>query len=602
MKNILYVDLTERSSKVIERPELFSTYLGGSGVASKLLLEETEPGTDPFSPDSPIIFASGFLVGIFPCMVKAVAMFKSPLTKNLGESHAGGYFASALKFAGYGALVIRGASENPVVLKIVDDDVKVERADSLWGLSPLDVEKTLRECRFEGMQSIISCGRAGEKLINYSNVIADRFHHFGRLGLGAIFGSKKLKAILINGRGEIPLEDPIAIKEKYEELQNEVVKSDTMLKYHNLGTPSNILEFNERGTIPSRNFKESRFRGAERISGEVMAEYFLERKISCPGCPIACIHLAELKTSFAPEHEKGRKEIFYEKVLVPYNYEPMFALGSNLLVDSPKDLLRLIYSCECLGLDAMMVGTILAWVTEAFEEGIINLDDTLEIEPRWNDTEAYLQIIQNIVDLKNPFYIKLAQGLDAASEKYGGTEFAMVVGGNGLAGYTTGYGAIAGQLVGARHSHLSNSGYSMDQKTLDQTISPEQIAGFLINQEDWLYVLYSLGTCYFARNIYKKDIVSEVLKIMGIDNTPEDLIQIGKEIFHNLFKFKIREGFELTEQKIPNRVYQMQTPLKKLEVEKMESIIKHYIHKRESEGLQLQPEEKALKELLSFEG
>ncbi|MCP8304064.1 MAG: aldehyde ferredoxin oxidoreductase family protein [archaeon] len=601
MNSILYVDLTERSSKVIERPDLFSKYLGGPGVASKLIIEETKPGTDPFSPESPIIFAAGYLVGIFPCMVKTVAMFKSPLTKNLGESYSGGHLASALRFAGYDVLVVHGASENPVMIKIVDDDVKVERADSLWGLSPLDVEKTLRE-HYEGIQSVISCGRAGERLIYYGNVIVDRFHHFGRLGLGAIFGSKKLKAISINGTGEIPLEDPLAVKEMYKKLYDEVVNSENMLKYHNLGTSANVLELNERGALPSRNFKESRFRGAERISGEAMAESSLERKISCPGCPVACIHLAELKTGFAPEHEKGRKEIFSEKVLVPYNYEPMYALGSNLLINEPSHLLRLIYRCECLGLDAMMVGTVLAWVTEAFEEGIINLDDTLGIEPRWSDVGAYLQIIDNMVDLKNPFYTKLAQGLDVASEKYGGEEFAMIVGRNGLAGYATGYGTIAGQLVGARHSHLSNSGYSIDQMALNQPIGPEQIAKFLINQEDWLYVLYSLGTCYFARKIYTKEVVCEVLKIMGIDQTPEGLMQLGKEIFHNLYKFKIQEGFELTDQKIPGRVYSMQTPHKKLDAEKMQSIIKFYIHKRESEGLQLRPEEKALKELLSFEG
>ncbi|NWG08870.1 MAG: aldehyde:ferredoxin oxidoreductase [Nitrososphaerales archaeon] len=597
LSRVLYVDIGKRSSWVVDKHDIFSKYLGGSGVASKLLLEEARPGIDPFSPEAPIIFSPGYLVGVFPCMVKAVAMFKSPLTKNLGESHAGGHFSSALRFAGYGALVVRGASEYPVAVKIKDDKVRVEMADSLWGLSPLDVERSLRESHYEGMQSVISCGKAGERLVCYSNVIVDRYHHFGRLGLGAVFGSKRLKAISILGTGEIPLESPLAVKEMYEKLNHEVVLSGKMSKYHDLGTSANMLELNELGALPTHNFKDSRFKGAEGISGEVMAESLLRRKISCPGCPIACIHLAGLRTDFAPEHEKGKKEVFSEEVLLPYNYEPMYALGSNLLLSEAKNLLRLIYHCEFLGLDAMMVGNILAWTTEAFEEGRITLDDTL-IKPEWGSVEAYLQIINNIVDMKSPFYAKLAQGLLETSKRYGGREYAMIAGNNGMAGYITGYGSIVGALVGARHSHLSNSGYSIDQKTMNQPLSHEQISDFLIEQEDWLYALYSLGACYFCRGVYTKEAVCEALKTVGTEKTKEELMKMGKEIFHNLYKFKVREGFELAEQEPPKRVYQVQTPHGMLKAEEVKAIIKLYIKKREGEGLRLKPEEKALKELL----
>ncbi|MEM2955598.1 MAG: aldehyde ferredoxin oxidoreductase C-terminal domain-containing protein, partial [Nitrososphaerales archaeon] len=329
-----------------------------------------------------------------------------------------------------------------------------------------------------------------------------------------------------------------------------------------------------------------------------MAESLLRRKISCPGCPIACIHLAGLKTSFAPEHERGKKEIFYEEVLVPYNYEAMYALGNNLLIKDKRDLILLIYRCESLGLDAMMMGTVLAWVTEAFEEGRITLDETLGIKPAWGDAEAYIKIIDNTVEMKNKFYAKLAQGVVAASEKYGGREYAMALGNNGMAGYITGYGAILGPLVGARHSHLSNSGYSIDQKIINQPISIEQIVDFLIDQEDWLYVLYSLGVCYFARRIYSKEVVCEALKTLGIDKTQDELMKMGKEIFHNLYKFKVREDFELSEQNIPKRIFEVQTPHGKLEFEKIKSMMDYYIKKREKEGLHLKPEEKALKELL----
>ncbi|MEM3437966.1 MAG: aldehyde ferredoxin oxidoreductase C-terminal domain-containing protein, partial [Nitrososphaerales archaeon] len=247
---------------------------------------------------------------------------------------------------------------------------------------------------------------------------------------------------------------------------------------------------------------------------------------------------------------------------------------------------------------AMMTGTVLAWATEAFEEGRINLDDTQGIKPEWGDVESYIKIIYNIVEMKNKFYAKLAQGVVAASEKYGGKEYAMALGNNGMAGYITGYGCVVGPLVGARHSHLSNSGYSIDQKIINEPMRIENVVDFLIEQEDWLYVLYSLGICYFARRIYSKEVIVEALKTLGINKTQEELINIGKEVFHNLYKFKVREGFELEAQNIPKRIFEVQTPHGKLDFKVIKSMIEYYIKRREREGINLKAEEKALKELL----
>lgn len=602
MNGILYVDLTEGSSRAVEKPELFIRYLGGSGVGSKLLLEGTKQGIDPFSPDAPIILSAGYLSTVFPCMVKTVAMFKSPLSGNLGESHAGGHLATALTFAGYGAMVIKGASEYPVIIRVADDTVKVERASSLWSLSPLKVERALKSFKLVGMQSVASIGRAGENYVYYSNVIVDRFHHFGRLGLGAIFGSKRLKAISITGTQGINLDDPLAVKDEYEKLHQKVVTSGEMAKYHDLGTSSNVLELNELGALPTQNFRESRYKDAEGISGETMAESLLKKKISCPGCPIACIHIAGLRSSFAPEHELGKEEIFKEEELVPYNYEPMYALGSNLLVNDPRDLLRLIHRCESLGLDAMTTGVVLAWITDAFHEGRITITDTLGVKPEWGDTEAYLKIMDELVEMKNPFYGKLAQGLSATVKKYGGREYAMMTGNSGIPGYLTGYGAMVGPLVGARHSHLSNSGYSLDQKTVGQSLDPDQIADYLVEQEDWLYVLYSLGTCYFARRIYSKEVVCEALKTVGIEATPEELMKRGKEIFHNLYRFKVREGFDISKEKLPKRLFETLTLHGRPDPIVAERIKASYVKRREREGLQMRSEEGVLKELLFPEG
>jgi len=600
LRQVLYVDLTRRTTQIASRPELFAKYLGGAGVASKLLLEECRPNIDPFSPDAPVIVATGPLVGMFPCMAKAVAMFKSPLTGNLGESHAGGHFSSALRFADCGAIVIKGASDKPVSLHVENGNVRVEYASSIWGLSPLQVEKTLRPPDKEGIHSVTSIGRAGEHLVYYSAAIVDRYHHFGRLGLGAVMGSKKLKAVYVRGSGEIPIVRSTEFKAAYEETYRQVVETPLMMKYHYLGTPTNVLALNALRALPSKNFSKSTYEKADSVSGERFAEELLERKISCPSCPIACIHLGGLRTSFAPDHELGVKEIFEEMELVPYNYEPIFALGINLDVSDAKDVLRLISRCEHLAIDAIMTGAVLAWTTEAYEKGLITADETMGLRPKWGDVETYLKMVENIADVRNPLYVTLARGVAVAAEKYGGKDFAVSLGKNSPAGYFTGYGFVVGTLVGARHSHLSNAGYSIDHMAIahGKSISPEQIVEFLVKEEDWLNVLNSLVACYFSRSIYEKDLAVKVLSAVGIEETKEGLMKLGKEIFHNLYSFKLREGFDLTKEKIPKRLLETESPAGYLDPKVIQHMISHYIRIRENEGLRLRPEEKALMDLV----
>jgi aldehyde:ferredoxin oxidoreductase len=596
--NILSVDLSNDSTEVIERPDIFNHYLGGAGVASKLLLEEAPPKIDPFSPDAPIIFAASPLTAIFPCIVKAVAMFKSPLTGNLGESHAAGYFPTALRLAGYSALIIRGASNDPIIIEIAGEDVKIRKASSLWGLSSLKVEEALGQSGKGGLHSVISCGIAGENYVFYSNVIVDRYHHFGRLGLGAVFGSKKLKAVSVTGSNDILLENPLTIKDFYEKVYNEIVSTDIMVKYHDYGTPANVLSLNELGALPTENFRKTKYEDAEKISGEAIAKSRLERKISCASCPIACVHLADEKGEFNPEHERGRTEVFKESKLIPYNYEPMYALGSNLRIDNYEGLIKLISICEDLGLDAMTAGNVLGWATEAFEDKKITVKDTQDLEPVWGDVETYSKMLGSIASVANPFYVTLARGIDTASEKYGGNEYAMSIGGNGPAGYMTGYGSIAGTVVGARHSHLSNAGYSYDQSNLGKKFDADGLADYLIETEDWLYIMYSLGICYFARKVYDKETISKMLSAIGIDYSSENLVKLGREISHNLLKYKLQEGFRMDSVKLPKRFFESKTPWGKLDSGKIEKIIGKYIEKREKEGVSLRTEDQALKDLL----
>lgn len=192
ISRVLYIDLTKKTSQVVDRSDLFEAYIGGAGVAAQLLLEECPPGIDAFDPRNPIILAVGPLVGNLPLASKTVAMFKSPHTGNLGESHAGGRSAVAIRMAGYGAIVIKGASETPLWVSIDGDEVHLRDATTLWGLSNTVTGRVVRENEGgAGLRTILRIGRAGEQMLPYANVMCETYRHFGRIGLGAVFGSKK---------------------------------------------------------------------------------------------------------------------------------------------------------------------------------------------------------------------------------------------------------------------------------------------------------------------------------------------------------------------------------------------------------------------------
>jgi aldehyde:ferredoxin oxidoreductase len=372
-----------------------------------------------------------------------------------------------------------------------------------------------------------------------------------------------------------------------------------MRKYHDLGTGINVMMLNEMGSLPTKNFSKPRFEKAENISGESFQETLLERKISCPGCPVGCIHLGGLRKSFSPQHEMGRKEAFEEFELVPYNYEPIFALGTNLEIAETSAILRLIGQCERFGMDAIMTGSVLAWLTEAAEKGLIPHQEIGDPEPRWGDADGYSHVIENIALVKTPLYKRLALGTAAAAEKYGGRDFAVSLGRNSPAGYATGYGFVVGTLVGARHSHLSNMGYSIDQKAAKSNLSLEQIVERIADEEDWLYVYYSLIGCYFARGVYNEETIVKALDLIGFPKTRSELRELGREIFQRLYRFKLREGFNVARQEIPARLTEIETPYGKLDRSRLREMIQHYIRIRERQGLRLRREDEALAELLS---
>jgi aldehyde:ferredoxin oxidoreductase len=568
---VLKIDLSKMDFSVEIRKELFLRYLGGVGVGVKLFEEELDKNSDPLGPGNVIVLAVGAMTALYPFASKTVAIFRSPLTGNYGESHAGGRSAAAIRMAGYGAIVIKGAADHPVYLDIDEESVRFRDARALWGMKTDITGRVIRErAGKEGFRSIIRIGPAGEKLIRYSSAVVETYRHFGRLGIGAVMGSKKLKAIVISGRRTIKVEDKVGYRRIYEKIFSES-KGEFMKKYHDLGTPMNVMPLNEIGALPTMNLKHNRFDKAYDISGESIASKRLGRRLACSHCPTACIHIAALREPYEEE------PYFYKTEFVSYDYEPIYALGSMLGIGDVDGLLKLIKEVDRLGLDAISTGVVLSWATEALERGILRKEDVI-VDLKWGDYEKYIEAVNLIVKGENEFYKYMGLGVEAVAAKYGGLDFALSFGGNEMAGYHTGPAAYATNITGARHSHLDSAGYSLDQEMLKEgkMLSPADIAIKLFEEESWRQVLCSLVVCLFSRKIYKPDVVRECLEPLGLRLSEENLVEIGREILISKNKIKEDLGFSFDRIRLPRRIFEIDTPLGRLDEGKLMEIVRKF--------------------------
>jgi len=544
---VLYINLSTNRVRVELREDLFE-YLGGVGVASKLLLENINPEAPPLDESQPIVFAIGALSSVFPVVSKTVAMFISPVTGELGESYAGGRFAYTMFNAGLDALVIVGKAKHPSYISINNNLIDVNDARAFWGLTADRVGQYIRTVGGgSGKRSIIRIGPAGENLCKIANVNVDTYRHFGRMGLGAVFGSKNLKAIQVTGDGNRKAADPKKYIAVYNEIYKKVTTTPIMSKYHDLGTPINVNVLNSIGALPTKNLQEASFDKAEDISGEAFANNNLVRKLACVGCPVGCIHIGQVRREFDKGHE-------YEILHVAYDYELIATLGSYLGISDRNAVLELIEAVEEYGLDAVSGGICLGYATECFQKGIVTKEHTIT-ELAFGDKDGYLLAIKYMATKANDFYGALSDGVCVASEKYGGAEFAVSVAKNEMPAYHTGYGAVVGYACGARHSHLCNGGYSLDQsrKTLDN----EKLVGDLFDEEVRRCVLNSLVICLFARNVYDNETIIKALDAIGIDGyDDEKLAALGRKIYRTKLQVKEKLGFELADVQISRRVFE----------------------------------------------
>jgi len=549
---ILIINLTTQEVKVEElSPAFLKAYLGGVGLATRLLYEYMPEGTDALSPENPLVFAASSLGGtIVPTSGKHAVATKSPLTGLVGDSISSSYWSLALKRTGFDALVVTGAAVSPTYLFIDNDIVHFKNADRLWGKGSPETEGLIRREIGDSRVRVATIGPGGENLVKYACITNDINRQAGRTGTGAVMGSKKLKAIALRGTRPIQVQDLEEVERVSFELIHKSQGSNTK-KYRELGTVGNVLMLNRLSAMPTRNFQQSSFEKAENISGETLSENYLTKVTACAACPIACGHIYTVKDGPLAGTQ------------CELDYESLYALGPLCGVDDFPGILEAARLCDYYGLDTISAGSCVAWAMECFEKGLLTEKDTHGIELKFGNSEALVEVIKCIGE-KRGIGELLGEGVRLASLKLdqNSGQWAMHSKGLEIPGYdpramkTLALGLAVG-LRGACHNR--SPAYEVDVANQKDRFKEEPGRGPLVKeQEDFAAVLDSLVICKFIRRCFD-DFFEEAAHIYscvtGLDITPSELRAAGERINNVKKAFNIREGWEKADDWLPGRLF-----------------------------------------------
>ncbi|HEY7218845.1 MAG TPA: aldehyde ferredoxin oxidoreductase family protein [Candidatus Binatia bacterium] len=541
---LLHVDLSTGQIfwHEIEKSRLRS-FLGGIGLGTSLLYDYAPPEVDPFSPANPLIFASAPLVGTgLTTTAKFAVVTKSPLTGFIADSLSSSYFALELKRIGLDALIITGRAAAMTYIFIHNDKVDLRSAEHLRGKSPVDTETTIRSELDLQTARVAAIGKAGENKVRFAT-ISNEGRHAGRGGVGAVMGSKNLKAIALCGDHTITVADPAGVDGIAGALRERSLGSLTD-KYREIGTVANLAVFNRLGTLPTRNFQQSTFDDADALSGESLTENNFSRRHGCAACTIRCERLFK-----ALNGEEQRLE-----------YETVFALGPLCGIDNPAAVLKAAQLCDLYGMDTISAGGTLAWAMECGEKGL--LPEAQKLGLRFGEPDGILAAIAVIADCQG-VGAQLAEGSRRAALEISGdaSYWAMHVKGLELPGYeprslkTMALG-LAVSPRGACHNR--SGAYEADFSGQVDRLSVDSGRGVLVAaSEDFAAVLDSLIVCKFLRKCFG-DFYGEAAellsKVTGWDYSSAELKRTGERI-HNLKKlFNIREGWRCDDDWLPERV------------------------------------------------
>ncbi|MDK2879003.1 MAG: aldehyde:ferredoxin oxidoreductase [Thermoanaerobacteraceae bacterium] len=554
--NILRINLTDGTSKV-EPLDVKDArmYLGGRGLGTKIMMDEVDPKVDPLGPENKLIFAAGVLTGtIAPSSGRYMVITKGPLNGTIASSNSGGFFGAELKYAGFDAVIIEGKASKPVYVYIYNDRVEIRDAGEIWGKTVPDTTDMIREQTDEDAK--IACiGPAGENLVRIACIMNEMNRAAGRSGVGAVMGSKNLKALAVRGTKGIKIADD-------ERFMNAVMKARKMIFEHPVGGTGlptygtavlvNIL--NESGGLPVRNFRDSGvFPTADKTGGETLAANHLIRNKGCYSCVIRCGRVTRVTNPKFKGIGEGPE------------YEPAWAYGADCGIDNLDAIIKANFLCNELGLDAISMPTTIACAMELYEEGYITQKET-GCDLRFGNVDAIVDLTRKTA-YKEGFGKELAEGSYRMAEKYGHPELSMSVKKQEMPAYEP--RAIQG--IGLNYATSNRGGCHVRGYTISPEILgvPEKIDPREIESKpQWVVAFQNLtaavdssGFCLFSTFGLDADIMAEIVAAAtGLNLKTEDFVKIGERVWNLEKMFNLQAGFSKKDDTLPPRI--LQEPLK----------------------------------------
>ncbi|MGD1993177.1 MAG: aldehyde ferredoxin oxidoreductase family protein [Anaerolineae bacterium] len=560
---LLRVDLTTQAiTQEAIAPQALKSLVGGRGLAIRYLYDEIDPRTDPLSADNRLIFATGPLTATpAPTGNRYMVVTKSPLTGALSCSNSGGVFPTEMKRTGFDLFLFQGRADRPVYLWVHEGVAELRPADHLWGKSVSETEDALLE-ETNPKARVASIGPAGEGLALIAAIMNDKHRAAARSGVGAVMGSKNLKAVVVRGTRPVPLAEPDEMRtlcrQVYGEVREAVRKGSAL---HDYGTAYVPEVTNELGILPTRNFQTGRFEGVEGITGHVLTERYLLRPKPCFGCPIACGRLTRVDDPLYGGEGEGPE------------YETIASLGSACGVDNLAAITQANYLCNDLGLDTISVGMTIACAMELYERGFLPEADVGR-SLRFGDADAVIALVRQAGRRKG-FGDAIAQGSYRLAARYGHPELAVTAKKQEFPGYdprgSKGMGLLyATSNIGA--SHMAGDIAYMEVFGVPKRLDPLTTEGkpaYVKHFEDIFALIDAAGLCVFLTLRYLFDAtyevrptrLTEMLNLAtGAGYTVDSLLTAGERVYNLERLFLVEAGFSRADDTLPPRMLEEPLP------------------------------------------
>ncbi len=522
---VLRVDLTSgKTSAEPLREDWARDWIGGKGLVFRYLYEELRPGTDPLSPANVVVIFPGLLAGtIVATTARTCVGARSPLTGTILDSYVGGGFGAVLRYAGWDGIVITGQAEKPVYLFIEDDRVEVRDASPVWGKPIWETENWLEEQAGPGRIVALTAGPAGENLVPFACLTSEAYRQCGRGGLGAVFGSKRLKSVVVRGSGGVRVPDMASFLETYRKMMASSLLTEANLWANAEGTPMIVDPANAAGLFPTRGFTQGEFDGKDGINSAAI-QAALVRKRACTNCPLACGRLT-----------KSRRG----EIVEGPEYETIGLGGGNCGIGNLDDLIAFNRLCDNLGLDTISTGNVIGLAMTMTEEGIHDFG------LRYGDAEGYLRTVEDIA-YRRGIGEDLSRGARYVARKYGGEEVVLEIKGLEFPAYDP-RGAFGMGLAYATSErgacHLRS--FVVANESLFSIYYPDSFQGkpqMVINDQNLNSVKWTGIFCDFWA-INAEDIATLFSAATGRSFTAEEVMRIGERIWNLGRLFNLREGF-----------------------------------------------------------